>query len=152
MTTHTFQELMFRMDWFSYILKMTSYLCLSLSAQFWRGEWPVGGTQPPGPPGQPRLWSGHAAQLPSQPEAGILPLPLRLWLWPFTQGSVQKLLHSQWPVSSPPRHPLYTCAYRLLTACKPVHCILLNIQFMGSVLHETVNFLSLWMRIFFQKK
>lgn len=154
MTTHKLGELVFRKDWFSHILKMTSYLCLSLSAQFWCGEWPVGGTQPPGPPGQPRLRSGRAAQLPSQPAAGILPLPLRLWLWPFTQGSVQKLLHSQWPVSS---HTLTNCwqhasQFTSLLLLKMV-CKLFYV-FSGPSFNVIVLVKSvyLWMRFFFSER
>lgn len=71
-----------------------------MPSQFWCGEWIVCGTQPPGPSGQPWLWSAPTNQFPPQPAAGILPLPLGLWLWPFTQRSLQKLLHCQWPVSA----------------------------------------------------
>lgn len=53
-------------------------LSLVLSSQFRCGEWTVSGAQPPGPPGQPWLWSGYTGQLSSQPATGILPLPLRL--------------------------------------------------------------------------
>lgn len=91
----------------------------SLPPQFRRGEWTVGGPQPPGPSGQPQFWPRHPAQLPSQPAAGILPVPLRLGLRPFAQGSVQKLIHSKRPVSSNPNWHTHTHAQHLTPAQGP---------------------------------
>lgn len=65
--------------WFSFPLNI-NFPSLILSSQFRCGERTVGGAQPPGPPGQPWLWSGYTGQLSSQPAEGILPVPLRLGL------------------------------------------------------------------------
>lgn len=93
-------------------MKGNIWLVFPSLCQFWCGEWPLQ-LQPAGPSGLSRLRSGPSLQLSkSQPAAGVLPVPLRQWLWSVTQVHVTELLHRLWTVSKKYKHEGSYSRYR----------------------------------------